>query len=116
MKNRLRKDVSEHYTSFTEMGEAYGIKPKRKQTRDKEKLMKQRETFFKKHLCPVCKQPMVYIGGNQMVCKNEACKGIKHEITDAKTGDKKIVYSPAYCLLDEKGAEIAFNLFMDYDD
>lgn len=112
---RLSKGVTEEYTSFEEMAKAWGCKPRRKQTSDKEKLEQQRQTFCSRHKCPVCKRPMVYIGGNQMVCKNPECKGFKHEqVMD--TGENRLWYSPAFDLLDDKSAEIARNIFADYDD
>lgn len=110
---RLSKGVTEHYTSFEELGKAWGCKPVIKQTKDKTKLEKQRENFCKSHLCPACKKPMVYIEGmNMLVCKNESCKGIKHEFVD-NIGETKIYYTPSFNLLDEKSTEIATNIFME---
>lgn len=114
MKNyRLSKGVTERYTSFEELAKAYGCKPVIKQTKDKNKLEKQRVDFGNKHLCPNCKQPMSYIDGtNILACRNEKCKGVKFEmISDEET---KVSYSPAYHLLDEHGAEIAANIFAEY--
>ena len=112
---RLSKGVTERYTSFEEAAKAMGCKLVRKQTKDKNKLEKQREEFCKKNLCPNCKQPMSYSGvGNQMVCKNEKCRGIKHEQKNTETGEIKVWYSPAFEVLDNKSAEIAYNIFADY--
>lgn len=108
---RLSKNDNEHYTSFEEMAKAWKCKPNVMQTNNKEKLELQRENFCKKHLCRSCKQPMSYIGGNQMVCTNENCKGIKNEYKNEETGETRVWYVTSYDLLDEKGSEIANNLF-----
>lgn len=108
---RLSKDDNEHYSSFEEMAKAWKCKPKMMQTNDKEKLANQRESFCKRHLCKACKQPMVYIGGNQMVCVNDNCKGIKCESKNEETGENKVWYVTSYDLLDERGSEIASNIF-----
>ena len=111
---RMSKGDTEHYTSFEELRVAWGLKPVIKQTKDKEKLNKQRENFCSKHLCPACRQPMTYSGvGNQLVCRNEKCLGIKHEQKNAETGEVKVWYSPAFDLLDDLAAEIASNIFME---
>lgn len=112
---RKSKGETEHYSSFEELGKAWGCKPVIKQTKDKAKLEKQRENFLGRHLCSACKTPMTYIGGNQLVCKNESCKGIKHESKNEQTGETKIWYTPSFDLLDEKGAEIAENIFTDFN-
>lgn len=93
------------------MAKAWKCKPVTKQTNDKDKLKKQRENFCGRHLCKSCKQPMVYIGGNQMCCMNEACKGIKHESKNEENGESSVWYTPSYDLLDEKGTEVAMNIF-----
>lgn len=111
---RLPKDVSEYYTSFEELRTAWGLKPVIKQTSDKSKLSLQRQKFYERNLCSVCKQPMTYIGGNQLVCKNVACNGYKHEI-ETDYGEKRIYYTPVFKLLDKKSAEIANNLFYEYE-
>ena len=114
---RLSKGCTAHYTSLEELRAAYNIKPRRKQTRDKEKLAQQRETFCGKHLCQSCKQPMTWLEGtNQMVCNNPDCLGIKHEqIINEETGETKVWYSPSYDVLDDLGATIAEKLFAEYD-
>ena len=114
---RLSKDVTEYYTSFEEMAKSWGVKPRRKQTKDKDKLVKQREIFCSKHICSNCKQPMTWIGGNIMSCLNPSCNGIKHEqVINSETGEVKVWYSPSYDILDERGASIAENIFTEYDD
>lgn len=50
-----------------------------------------------------------------MSCLNPQCPGIKHEqVLD--TGEVRVWYSPSYELLDEKGSEIATNLFTEHND
>lgn len=112
---RTSKGETEHYTSFEELGKAWGCKIKRKQTKDKNKLQKQREDFCGRHICNACKKPMEFDGGNLMVCKNPDCNGIKNEkILDS--GEKKIWYTPSYDLLDDRSASIAENIFAEYED
>ena len=111
---RMSKGETEHYSSLEDLRVAWGLKPITKQTKDEQKLTKQREHFLGKHLCSACKKPMTYIGGNQMVCQNENCKGIKHE-TKTETGDVRIWYTPSFELLDDKGADIAHNIFSIFD-
>ena len=112
---RLSKGVTEHYTSFEEMAKAWHVKPIVKQTKDKAKLEKQRETFSNKHLCSACKSPMTYIGGNQMVCQNEKCSGIKHE-TKNKEDEVRVWYTPSFELLDNRSADIAENIFANIEN
>ena len=113
---RLPKDVSEYYTSFEELRVGWNLKPVTKQTSDKSKLEKQRVDFCKRHVCSACKKPMVYVAGvNMLVCQNPDCKGIKHEQKDSETGEVKVWYSPSYDLLDERGSNIAQNIFTDHD-
>lgn len=102
---------TEHYTSLSEMRKAWGLKPVVKQTKDESKLMTQRETFGSKHLCPACKRAMTYVGGNILTCTNEKCNGEKHEFKNEETGEARVWYTPVYNLLDERGAEIAANIF-----
>lgn len=111
--HRASKGEREYYTSFEDLAKAFGCKPVRKQTTDKQKLNSQREKFMGKHLCKNCKQPMTYIGGNQIVCTNEKCPGIKHEVINEETKEKRIWYTPSFDLLDNRGAEIAENIFAE---
>ena len=112
---RLSRGETAHYSSFEELRAAYGFDPFVKQTKDKDKLTKQRERFNKRHLCSVCKQPLTHIGGNLLVCQNTECKGEKHEKKNDETGEIRIWYTPVYELLDEVGADIATNLFAEYE-
>ena len=106
---RKSKDTTEIYTSFEELRSAFGLDPIRKQTKDKEKLKSQREKFVK--TCPVCKQSLSYIyGSNVVCCQNPECKGIEKKNTNAD-GTENVWYIPVTRTLDEKGMEIAMNLF-----
>ena len=109
---RMGRNTTEHYTSLEEMGKAWGCKPVTKQTKDKEKLQKQREKFCGFHKCKACGEPMTYIGGSIMACTNEKCKGIKLEKKDAE-GNASSVYLTSYELLDDHFAEIAENIFCE---
>lgn len=107
---RLGRNTTEHYSSFADAAKAWGCKPVSKTTKNENKLKEQCEKFCGKHKCKACNQPMTYIGGNQMVCQNEKCKGIKIERED-KDGNKIVSYVPSFDLLDDTGAEIANNIF-----
>ena len=110
---RMGRNTTEHYSSFQEMGKAWGCKPI---TKNEEKLKKQQEKFLahKDNKCKACGESMTWIGGNQMVCMNEKCKGIKIEKEDAE-GNKMITYVTSYTLLDEKLADYAQYLFSQLD-
>jgi hypothetical protein len=114
MKNfRMAKGVTEHYTSLEELRAGFGLKPVVKQTKDEDKLLKQRKNFCNHYRCKACGEPMTYIGnGNTMVCTNEKCKGIKHERTDAD-GNTIVTYSVSYELLDDHFSEVAENIFYE---
>lgn len=110
-RTKMSMDTDTRYTSFKDLRAAWGLKPlTKKRTKDAKKLESQRESFCKKHLCRACGNPMTYIGGNQMVCSNPDCLGIKHE-REGKDGNIEVSYSPSYELLDDKGAVIAYNIF-----
>ena len=105
---RKGKNCTEHYTSFDELRQAFGLKPVVKRTNDIEKLTAQREKFL--GTCPYCKEKLSYVGGNVIVCKNEKCNGKKVE-KENEDGTKSIMYYPYIKLLNNQGAEIASNLF-----
>lgn len=107
---RMGSGTREYYTSFEEVAKAWGCKPVKKKTDDEKKLANQQEVFCGKHKCKACGKPMTWVFGNVMACTNEACKGIKKERLD-KEGNKVITYLPSYDLLDETGADIAYNIF-----
>ena len=105
---RKAQGVTEHYTSLEALREGFGLKPVVKRTKDADKLKAQREKFL--GTCRVCKQPLVYNGGNVLTCNNESCKGLKFTKKDEEGNDYD-VYMPYYRLLDDKGASIAENIF-----
>lgn len=108
------KTVEKSYSSFEELGKAWGLKPITKQTKDKKKLNNQREAFAKRHLCPACKQPMTYIdGSNIMSCLEEGCRGVKREFKNEETGEIIVRFEPAFHTLNDLGAEIATNIFAE---
>lgn len=109
---RKSKGVTEHYTSLEELREAFGLKPVIKQTKDKDKLQKQRENFSNHYKCKACGQPMTYLGESMMACTNEKCKGIKNERTDSD-GNLIVTYSVSYELLNDKFTERARNIFYE---
>ena len=93
-----------HFTSFTDAAAFFGCRKVSMVTKDKEKLIKQRERFSANHKCRACGNPMTLIKGtNIFACRK--CDGIK--IGPAES-PRKI---PSYDLLDERGAEIANNIF-----
>lgn len=100
----------EEYNSLEELRTAWNLKPVTRKTKNAVKLSEQQERFCSKHKCKACGKPMTYIGGNQMVCTNENCKGIKIEHTD-NDGNILVSYETSYDLLDDLGAEIANNIF-----
>lgn len=107
---RMGRNTTEHYTSFEEAAAAWHCKPFSRKTKDENKLLKQQNDFCERHKCPACGQPMSFVGGSWMTCKNEKCKGIKDEYTDAE-GNKITSYRVSCKQLDAKGAEIANVIF-----
>ena len=67
----------------------YKVKPKTVSKTNEEFKKK----FEKRHSCKSCGNPLTYVGGNVMVCKNSECSGSYFE------------------LLDEHGKEIAQSLY-----
>lgn len=106
MRTNKKGEVS--YSSFQELAAAWKIAPVSKVTKDKEKLKAQQNNFCKKHRCKACGEPMQYLGGNVMTCKNPKCAGIKY--TKDTVDGKAIYYLTSYDLLDDVGAEIASNI------
>lgn len=107
---RMSKDTTERYTNLKDLRTAWGMKPVIKKTKDTTKLSKQKESFGNKHKCKACGMPMTYIYGNIMACTNSECKGIEVKRED-KEGNILTSYITSYDLLDDKGAEIANNIF-----
>ena len=107
---RMSKDTTERYSSLEDLRNAWGMTPVTKKTKDLTKLEKQKEAFVNKHKCKACGQPMTYIHGNIMACTNSDCKGIEIKRED-KEGNILISYINSFDLLEDKGAEIANNIF-----
>lgn len=112
---RKAKGVTERYTSLEELRQSFGLRPAIKQTKDKEKLVKQRENFCGFYKCEACGEPMTWFGESIMACTNERCKGIKQEKKD-KDKDGNVIsteYLTSYKLLEEEFAERAKNIFYE---
>lgn len=106
----MREEKSgNRYFSFSEVAEAFGVKPKKDNT-SPEKLNKLKNDFARRHVCRSCKHPLTWIGGSVMTCTNPECKGIKH-VTKNEEGQDKVSYLTSYELLDEKGASIASRIY-----
>lgn len=105
---RKDKNCTEHYTSFEELGKAWGLKPVIKRTKNENKLKIQKNKFL--GICPYCKEQLSYVGGNVIVCKNEKCNGKKVE-KEYEDGSKSVMYYPYVKLLDKRGENIAQNIF-----
>lgn len=106
---RKDKNCTEHYTSLEELRKGFGLKPVIKRTKDAEKLQSQREKFL--GTCRVCKKTLSIVSGtNILCCQNPECKGLKMT-GKSKDGLDKEWYIPVTRVLDERGAEIARNLF-----
>ena len=105
----MSKDLTGSYSSFEEVLVAMGGKPKPRKTSNQEKLKKQQN-----HLtgtCKACKQPLTWIRDtNVMVCQNPKCRGMKRTRVD-ETGKKEVYYVPVMRMVDERGINIAMNLF-----
>lgn len=106
-----KQEITGNFSSFAEVAKAFGCKPVKHRTSNKEKLNKQREFFLSRNTCEVCGSPLALIRGtNVMVCANPDCIGFEHTHTD-KQGNEIKTYSPSYKALDDKGATIANNIF-----
>ena len=106
---RMSKGVTEHYTSLEELRKGFGLKPVRKKTNDETKLKAQQEKLV--GVCKVCKKPLSWIEGtNVCACQNPECKGVKMTSTN-EDGTERFWFVPVTRVLNEKGAEIATNLF-----
>lgn len=104
-------------TSLEDLRAEYGLPPLRRQTRDKNKLQGQREAFGNRHKCPLCDSTMTHIEGtNMMFCPNKDCKGYSQTEKDEETGETSAIYrSVAFELLDDRGTNIANNIFKELD-
>ena len=109
---RMSKGVTEHYTSMEALREGWGLKPIKKKTNDENKLKAQQEKLV--GTCRVCKKPHVWIEGtNTLVCQNPDCKGMKMTSKNEEDGTEKVWFIPVTRLLNDKGTEIAMNLFAE---
>lgn len=108
------KNTEKKLNSLEDLRGEFGLPKLNKQTRDKDKLKKQREDFLEHHKCVACGEKMTFIEKtNVCVCKNPKCKGIEHRRKDPATGEEKITYTLSFDRLDDKGAEIATNIFAE---
>lgn len=108
-KLRLSKDTTAHYSSFEEVAKAWGCKPVKKKTNNTDKLQKQQEKFVGK--CKVCGQNLTYLSNtNALACTNAECKGIKMTAKN-EDGTDRVWFVPVTRTVDDKGMEIAINLF-----
>lgn len=98
------------FHSFQEVASFLGFKIENKKQKVNEDKV---ERFKQYHLCPACHRPMTYCGGNIMVCQTNGCKGMPHKFIDPETGNEKVWYTACYHILDEKGENIAMNLFSE---
>lgn len=105
------------FNSFEELREdekikkQFGLKPLKKRTNDPEKLKAQQEKFVGK--CRVCGQHLVWLEGtNTLACQNPECKGVRMTSKD-EDGNEKVWYIPVTRTLDERGMQIATNLFSE---
>jgi len=108
---RKGKGVTERYTSLEALRESFGLEPVKTRTDNEEKLKAQREKFLGK--CRACKQTLTWVTGTSIcACKNPNCKGVKMTGQN-EDGTENVWYVPYTRTLDEKGMEIANNLFAD---
>lgn len=101
-KKILRKEKKGiRYFGFDEVAkEVYGLNPEDGVIHNKQKQQEYQEKFRKNHLCRVCKQPMVYIGGNVLCCKNESCKDKNYILLDEKSkGFARFIYGESEVIL-----------------
>lgn len=98
------------YHSFDEIGqELFNLKPQRRVTRDKQKLVSQREKLL--GTCPHCGQQLRFVyGTNVLACVNEDCKGKKYTNTNAN-GEEIVRYKPYTKIMDDRQAMIANIIF-----
>lgn len=109
--HRATKGETAYYTSFSDLRKSWGLKDVSvKRTKDEKKLAEQRDKFV--GTCNACHGKLEYVSGtNVCVCKNEKCKGVKVGTKTDEAGNEKPIYAPYQRILDNKGFEIAQNLF-----
>lgn len=97
--------------SFEELGEVYGLSPRNKKTRDKQKLESQRKRMS--GTCKVCGSQLHYVQGtNVFYCSNQECKGYEKNKTDSDGNEVKI-RQQVFRTVDDRGARIASVLFSE---
>lgn len=102
---RPAKDTTAYFSSLSDLAAAYNIKPYKQKEKTDEVLEAQQKNFAK--TCYICKARMNFVKAtNSLCCSNPLCKG--REVTNV-LGEKE--YIPSCRVLDEKGTEIAENLF-----
>ena len=106
----MKDNNNKVFHSFNEVASFLGFNRKEKKQKPKEEQIIK---FKQYHLCPACHKPMTYCGGNIMVCQTDGCKGMPHKFIDQETGNEKVWYTACYHILDEKGENIAKNLFSE---
>ena len=84
------------YFGFDEVAkEVYNLTPPSSTLRNPAKRDELVAKFYERNKCKFCKQPMTYVGGNVLCCKNPDCKQ----------------KSQSFKLLDEKTKNLAIALF-----
>ena len=107
---RAAQGVTEHYTSLEALRAGWGLPElTKKRPKDEKVLQEKREKFL--GACRVCKKSLTLIDGcNVLACKNPECKGVRMS-SQNEDGTEKVWYIPVSRVLDDKGFEIAQNLF-----
>lgn len=109
---RPSKGETAHYTSLEQMRDALDIPKMQKRSKNKDKLEADQSKFL--GVCRSCGKSLHYISGtNILVCNNESCKGrkLQPKSTEANSETTDEKYVPVMRILNEKGTEIAENLF-----
>lgn len=108
---RAAQGVTEHYTSLEALRAGWGLPElTKKRPKDEKVLQEKREKFL--GACRVCKKPLTLINGcNVLACQNPECKGVKMTSKNEEDGTEKVWFIPVTRVLDDKGFEIAQNLF-----
>lgn len=105
---RMGHNTVAHYSSFEELGKAWGCGRKPK---NETKMKELQNKFSAKHKCKACGHPLTYIGESIMTCTNENCKGIKIEREDYE-GNTIVSYVTSYELLKDNDSSYANYIFL----
>lgn len=109
---RPSKGETAHYTSFEQMRVTLKIPKMQKRSKSKDKLESDKSKFL--GTCHACGESLHYIlGTNVLVCNNAMCKGrkLQSKSSDENSDVVDDKYVPVMRILNEKGTEIAENLF-----